>query len=89
MLHALIANETGGSLGFGGYIGFIGGTFQNWYIQQNVPKDCMLEPAYRASYVNKRDALRLLDKIEQGKLMQVLIDHGVDKKHWRRINSKS
>ncbi|WP_228765697.1 hypothetical protein [Bombilactobacillus apium] len=69
ILHALITFETKGEFGFPGYVTMLEPSFQDWYIQGNIPNPSWRKACYDRAFLNSDDAKSLLSSIRTNLLI--------------------
>lgn len=71
ILHALIAKETDGCLGYDGYSAFIEPMVLDWYTTDMIPKPDWMKAVYKRSFLTAEETKYLIDKINDNLLYKI------------------
>lgn len=65
ILHTLISKETNRKFGYPGYRVFLYPQVVSWYVDKQIPKPKWMQDCYETSFLEKKDAQKILDKTEE------------------------
>lgn len=66
ILHVLITKETAFKFGYAGYLSYLRGLIEAWYLDETMPNQEWMKKCYNNSFLNPQEAFEILKEMQSG-----------------------